>query len=233
MNWNRIVALLLGLSLIGNARAVALAVWAWRSAPPRVGERLYVAPNRERRRSFFDAFPVEPGDVVFLGDSLTAAAQWAEMFPGVPVRNRGIGGDTTATVLERVEQVSAGSPAKVFLLVGTNDLGTGVPHARIVANYAAILDRLTAGSPTTEVVVQSVLPRAAPFAGRVHTLNAALARLADERGLRFLDLTPAFAGADGAISPGFSNDALHLLGAGYVAWRRALAPLVHGHDAEG
>lgn len=218
--------LLLAVSLAGNALAVALAVWAWRVGRRNVGMRLYVEPNRERRRSFFALYPVVPGDVVFLGDSLTASAQWSEMFPGLPVKNRGIGGDTTATLLERIDQITAGTPAKVLLMVGTNDLGTGVPHGRIVASYAAILDRLVADSPETTVVVQSVLPRGRDFVARVEALNAALARLAAERGCTFLDLTAVFAGADGAIGPRFSNDGLHLLGEGYAAWRRAIAAVV-------
>lgn len=221
---------LLALSLAANLIAGALAVWAWRVGGRNVGMRLYVEPNRERRRSFFACFPIERGDVVFLGDSLTASAQWSEMFPGTPVRNRGIGGDTTATVLERIDQIADGAPGKVLLMIGTNDLGTGVPHARIVANYAAILDRLAAGSPGAAVVVQSVLPRGPEFVARVTSLNAALARLARERGCAFLDLTTVFAEPDGSIAARFSNDRLHLLGEGYVAWRRAIAAVVAGGE---
>jgi lysophospholipase L1-like esterase len=55
-------------------------------------------------------------------------------------------------------------------------------------------------------------------------LNAALASLARTHGAAFVDLTSVFAGATGAIRPEYSNDELHLLGAGYDAWRRAIAP---------
>jgi lysophospholipase L1-like esterase len=225
------MTLLLVLSLLANVLFVLLGLWGWRSGHQDLAERLYLAPNRDRRRSFFDHHPIEPRDVVVVGDSLTAGAQWTEMFPGVTIKNRGIGGDTTATVLDRIGQVTAGRPETVLLMVGTNDLATGVPHERILSNYAAILDRLRADAPETAVVVQSVLPRAPAFAERVRALNAALARLAAARDCAFLDLTPAFAGPDGAIRPDLSNDALHLLGPGYVAWRSAVAPYVLGTAA--
>ncbi len=219
---------LLACSLGVNALVAGLVLWGWGSGGRQLGERLYVEPNRMRRRSFFDAFPVTAGDVVFLGDSLTANAQWHEMFPERPVKNRGIGGDTTATLLARLDQVIAGTPATVLLMIGTNDLALGVPQPRILANYGAILERLRAGSPSTAVVVQSVLPRGRSFVDRIHALNVAVARMAADRGCRFVDLTSVFAGPDGAIAPGFSNDGLHLLGPAYVAWRGAIAPVVDG-----
>jgi lysophospholipase L1-like esterase len=219
------MGLLLAISLLGNALAIVLVLWGW-YAGRGIAERLYVAPNRERRRSFFDGHRVAPGDVVFVGDSLTAGAQWHEMFPSLPVKGRGIGGDTTATLLARLGQVTAGRPAVVLLMIGTNDLSTGVPHDRLVANYAAILDRLGRESPDSAVIVQSVLPRSAAFAERVRTLNAALGRLARERAATFVDLTPVFTGTNGAILPAYSNDDLHLLGPGYLAWQRVITPVV-------
>src|ERR1022692_2171298 len=60
--------------------------------------------------------------VVFLGDSITAAFEWGESFAGsTPVLNRGIGGDTTLGVLERIADVSRLNPVAVFLMIGTND----------------------------------------------------------------------------------------------------------------
>jgi lysophospholipase L1-like esterase len=222
------MAMLLALSLLGNAAVVAVALWVWLAGRRNIAERLYVLPNRLRRQSFFDRYPIVPGDVVLLGDSLTANAQWSEVFPGAPVKNRGVGGDTTATLLDRIGQVTAGRPATVLLMVGTNDLSLGVPHGRIVTNYDAILHRLRTESPETAVVVQSVLPRGRAYVDRIRNLNAALARLAAAHGCRFVDLTPGFASPTGAIQAELSDDELHLLGRGYVVWRRAIAPYVVG-----
>ena len=80
----------------------------------------------ERHTTFFTAFPVEPGDVVFLGDSITDEGRWAEMFPNLVVHNHGISADRTDHVLMRLDQVTKGQPGMVFLMIGTNDLGTDV-----------------------------------------------------------------------------------------------------------
>lgn len=214
------------LSLLGNLVAGAAAFWLWSAGRRSLADRLYVMPNRIRRRTFFDRYPVEHGDIVWLGDSLTAGANWHEMFPMRAVKNRGIGGDTTAGVLDRLDQVTRGHPEGIFLLVGTNDLSLGIPHDRIVQNYAAILDRIAAETPETRVVVQSVLPRGRAYVTRIRLLNAALADLAAARGFHFVDLTRTFGRPDGTIESRYSNDELHLLGDGYVAWQQALTDLL-------
>lgn len=76
------------------------------------------------------------------------------------MRNRGIAGDDTAGVLARLREVTAGRPAKVFLMIGTNDLTEGVDETRIAANVEQIVARIAAASPDTQIFVQSVLPRA-------------------------------------------------------------------------
>ena len=80
-----------------------------------------VLPKRERHVSFFAAFPVEQRDIVFVGDELTEEGRWSELFPGTPVKNRGIAGDTTRDVALRIGQVASGNPGKVFLMIGGKD----------------------------------------------------------------------------------------------------------------
>lgn len=176
--------------------------------------------------TFFDAYPVTSADTVFLGDSITAGGHWAEMFPGVPVKNRGISGDRTEDVLNRLEQITSGRPAKIFLMIGTNDIGLGTPRDETVRNYSTILDRLKVALPETRIYVQSVLPREAEAHGDVAALNTAICEMATERRLTYLDLFPAFAGEGGGIRDGLSYDRLHLTGAGYRHWQSLLAPYV-------
>jgi lysophospholipase L1-like esterase len=74
----------------------------------------------------------KPGSIVFLGDSITDFFRVNEFFPGVYVINRGISGDTTDGVLNRLaESVYELSPSKIFLMIGTNDLGNrAVPFSQ-------------------------------------------------------------------------------------------------------
>lgn len=218
---------LLAISLALNVLVLAAAAWFGLGPGRSSLMRGFIEGHQARRVSAFEALPLVPDDVVFLGDSITEGGPWEELFPGVRTRNRGIGGDTADGVLRRLEQVTRAQPAKVFLLIGTNDLYRGVSEAQIVSNIEEILDRLKQESPDTEVYLQSVLPRAASYRARIEALNARLAEVAAERGAAWVDLYPGFLDLEaGAIRSELSNDELHLLGPGYALWKEQIEALV-------
>ena len=175
---------------------------------------------------FFRRNPIKPGDIVFLGDSITDGARWHELFPDLPVKNRGINADTTYGVLERLGDITAGQPAAVCLLIGTNDLPWFQYRrdADILSTYEKILKLFQSEAPETTVFVQSILPRKKRFAKRILGLNKHLETLAARYGCPYIDLFPHFAGPDGRIRPDFTNDNLHLMGAGYACWVEHLKP---------
>lgn len=92
--------------------------------------------------------------------------------------------------------VTSGRPAKVFLMIGTNDLTAGVAGDEIVANVADIASRVAAESPDTEIFVQSILPRGRRYRGRIESLNRAL-RSAVAGEAVWIDLYPRFVDEDG------------------------------------
>lgn len=184
--------------------------------------------HHEQKRDFFAHHPVQAGDIVFLGDSITDGARWDELFPGLPVKNRGINADTTRGVLARLDSILSGQPAAIFLLIGTNDLPWFMFRSDrdILETYTAILERCRRESPNTHVFVQSILPRARGYAKRVLRINAELERLAHRFGYTFVNLFPHFADAEGQIRPELSNDKLHLMSIGYDLWVEQIKPLI-------
>ncbi len=194
----------------------------------------FLVKHQARLISNFEEFALVPDDVVFLGDSITEGGPWEELFPDLRVRNRGIGGDTTDGVLRRLEQVTRAEPAKVFLLIGTNDLFRGTSEDAIVANITEILEQLKQDAPDTEVYLQSVLPRAPSYRASIEALNARLAEVALEHGADWVDLyAPFFDEETGGIRAELSNDALHLLGPGYALWKEQIElPVRRGEDDE-
>lgn len=150
------------------------------------------------------------------------------LFKNARVLNRGIGGDTTDGVRARLEPALRGTPSRVFLLIGANDLGLKRPHDQIVENADAIVRRVHDDGRGPELVLQSVMPRQAKFRSRIESLNAEYASLAARTGATYLDLWPALSDDEESLRQEFTLDGLHLNGAGYRAWTDVLRPLVGG-----
>jgi lysophospholipase L1-like esterase len=166
------------------------------------------------------------GEVVMLGDSITADGPWHELFPGRAVRNFGIPGDSTTGVLWRLDEVIAHGPAKVFVLIGTNDLMAGTADERIQEDLVTIAARLQQRCPAAEVLVQSILPREPFWAERIKRINAIVGPQVRRCGARWIDLWPAFADDAGGLRRGYTTDGLHLSPAGYRAWAAEIRPFV-------
>lgn len=180
----------------------------------------------EQKSDFYAQHPVKPGDIVFLGDSITDGACWDELFPDLPVKHRGINGDTTSGVLRRMGAILSGQPAAIFILIGTNDLPWFMVHnpAYILKTYEGILKRCAEESPLTQVFVQSILPRHWRYARSIKRLNYRLCELAGRYGYTYINLFPQFANSKGGLRADLTNDRLHLLAKGYALWVEILDP---------
>lgn len=187
--------------------------------------------------TLFDALPIRSNDIVFIGNSITDGGEWAELFDNRHVRNRGISGDMTEWMLGRLDSIIAGHPKKLFLMIGTNDLAVGVEPDAVVANIRKIIDRFRKESPWTKVYVQSILPvNGKDFSKHtrhyIHTedivrINRQLEALcADQKNLFYLDVHSALIDGDGLLDKRYTNDGLHLMGAGYLVWREVIKPYV-------
>ena len=183
----------------------------------------------EQRMTLFERLPVSRRDVVFLGNSITDGCEWSELFANPHLKNRGISGDVTEGVLRRLRPIVAGQPKALFLMIGVNDISRGIPADSIARNVAEIVRRVKAASPRTKVYLQSVLPfdgeagRFKNLIGRLpvaREVNRLMAELAVREQVTYLDLYPHFVDeSTGKLARKYSNDGLHLLGAGYLLWR--------------
>ena len=71
--------------------------------------------------------------IMMLGDSITDEGEWSELW-GEVVQNRGISGDTTSGVLDRLSTVSP-SIKQVFIMIGVNDIMRGKSENEVFENY--------------------------------------------------------------------------------------------------
>lgn len=166
------------------------------------------------------------GPLVFLGDSLTEGGPWESVITDRQVVNAGRGGDTTADVEERVDEVIALVPAVVVLMVGTNDLGHRATVEQVVRGNENVLFRLRHELPDARLIVCSVLPRERERGEWIRQVNIHVRQFAPTVKADFLDLWPVFAEEDGELKPDFTSDRLHLTDAGYGAWLEQLRPLL-------
>ena len=111
-----------------------------------------------QRATLFEELPVTSKDIIFLGNSITNGGEWSELLNNKHVKNRGISGDICMGVYDRLDAILKGKPAKIFLLIGINDVSRGTSADTIVNRIGMITQKIKQDSPKTKLYLQSVLP---------------------------------------------------------------------------
>ena len=182
------------------------------------------------KHSMFINAPVNEGCVMFLGDSLTDWLSLNELLPGVNVINRGIAGDTTIGVLHRLDEVTRHKPAKIFLLIGTNDIAMGMSEREIVGNIREIVSKIHEGSNGSTIYLQTLIPVNSQYMGYRHNMkieivNDMIRRIAAEIDCTLVDLYEIFA-EEGELPLRYTFDGLHINGEGAQKWIDFIKPLL-------
>lgn len=126
--------------------------------------------------------------IVMIGDSITDGAEWYELLKNNEVQNRGIGGDTTKGILDRLDTINK-SIKKAFIMIGINDIAGYKRVDEIYNNYIKILEDLE--RKDIKVYIQSVLyvgknyPNSDYFNKEVKNLNKKLEQIAKDKKNRF------------------------------------------------
>ena len=98
--------------------------------------------------------------IVMYGDSHSEyGGDWSRHFPGAgKIINRGIIGDDSQGMYNRLDLVLPYHPKKIFFECGANDLSHGWTVERVFQGITRVLATIRERSPKTELYVQSVLP---------------------------------------------------------------------------
>lgn len=175
----------------------------------------------------FKTYANSSNDIVFLGNSITAGVDWHELLGMPQARNRGISGDISFGVVERISEVTEGRPAKVFILIGINDISRNIPDSLIVNNYRRIIKAIKTQSPTTRIYFQTLLPVNNEFTQfknhynkdeRILWINDQIRALGKQEQITVIDLHPHFLNGENKLDKKYTHDGLHLNSEGYKHW---------------
>lgn len=194
--------------------------------------RNVIEVRHQQKVSMFRASPISKGAIVFVGNSITEGGSWSELFPEKNILNRGIGGDITEGVLNRLDEIVRHKPSKLFICIGTNDIAKGIEQKSILQNYRTILETTKAQSPQSKIYVQSVLPVGKDVIfghsnEKIVPLNNEIEKLCIELNLSYIDLYSNFTDDSGYLNPAYTNDKLHLMGEGYLTWKSLIEPYIN------
>jgi cephalosporin-C deacetylase-like acetyl esterase/lysophospholipase L1-like esterase len=188
-------------------------------------------------------------DVYFEGDSITRRwgasdeqykdflANWNTNFKGWNAANFGWGGDKTQNMLWRLQngELDGLSPKVIVLMAGTNNVGNASPlgnsgarAAEVARGVAAVVRELRKRAPQATVLVMGVTPRddnpaVMPI---IDAANRQIAKLADGKSVRYVNINDRLAFPDGTLRDGMSPDGLHFTVQAYQEWANALKPLL-------
>ena len=191
-----------------------------------------VLPDHYREKlEEFKKQKVTAGKILFLGNSITEMGDFKKFLNDTTIVNRGIGGDITFGVLNRLDEVIRFKPSKVFILIGINDLSKHIPENIILQNMFTIVNLIHSGSPKTTVYVQSILPvnptvknfpKGYGVNESIVLINRELSNMQKRVKYTFIDLYKNFSDVEGQMDLRYTVDGLHLNSAGYQQWMKIL-----------
>jgi cephalosporin-C deacetylase len=188
-------------------------------------------------------------DVYFEGDSITRRwgtsdekyrdllENWRRNFFGWNAADFGWGGDKTQNILWRLDngELDNVNPRIIVVLAGTNNVGNVSPQsvedprvADITRGIKAILDLCRRKAPHATIVLMGITPRNDNMAvmAIIRRVNHNIARFADGRTIRYVNINDRLADKEGKFFEGMVNrDGLHLDVKGYQVWADALKPI--------
>ncbi len=178
-------------------------------------------------------------DSYFEGDSITRRwgandypqllANWKKNFHGWNAADFGWGADRVQNILYRLNngELDKVNPKVVVLLAGTNNLGNATADD-IAKGLQSTVQTIRTKAPDSTIIVTGIFLRndKMEYVPVIRQINAELAKMADGKKLRYLDVNNKLADAQGRLLEGMMNpDKLHPAEKGYQIWADALKPV--------
>ncbi len=184
-------------------------------------------------------------DIYFEGDSITRRwgasdvqykenlQNWKTNFFGWNAANFGWGADRIENILWRLEngELDGVNPKIIVLLAGINNVGTrpgdDAKVEDITRGIKALLEICQKKAPGATIILTAIFPRNDNMAviPTINRINDNIARFADGKKVRFLNVNDKLADEHGKLFEGMSRDRLHPTVKGYQVWADGLKPI--------
>lgn len=131
------------------------------------------------------------------------------------------------------EALAAKDYGKIYLMVGINELGRGTTED-FIGKYTEVVDALHELEPEAKIIVQGIMRVTGAKSNtdkifnndNINARNNAIATLADNRYIFYIDVNEVVCDEDGNLSADYTFDQIHLLGYCDEMWKQFL--LSHG-----
>lgn len=164
--------------------------------------------------------------IVFLGDSLTDFYPIHEFINCDKIANRGIGGDTTKNVMNRLEEVIKLSPKLVFLQIGINDMIYRRVKCEVVAERIMKIanDLREKGIKVYVISLYPINRRKMALSWllcrhasnkKVIAVNKLLLEKCNKEGIPYIDMHSELVDKKGNLRSTFTTEGLHISTKGY------------------
>ncbi|SEP32813.1 Lysophospholipase L1 [Mucilaginibacter sp. OK283] len=183
---------------------------------------------RNRHNEILTLVKTDAPKIVFLGNSILnywggtpkaplarGATSWDKYLQPLGVKNFGFGWDQVENVLWRVYhgELDGFKANKVMIMIGTNNLSINNDQ-EIIEGLRLLVQAVKVRQPQTQILLSGLLPRRA-LEKRVGALNKAVAKLAAQTGVRFINPGKIFLNNAGNIDESLFGDGLHPNEVGY------------------
>lgn len=171
------------------------------------------------------------GQIVFSGSSLCEQFPILELIQSqnlnLTVYNRGIGGFVIDDLWEHRDVcIFDLKPRKLFLNIGSNDIGEGIDTHGLLRKYGHLLEEILTRIPEAQIYVLAYYPANTTHTfrqygvyresvqnrtkERIREMNEALRLLAEKKGACFLDVNRGLTDEHGQLKPEYCVDGIHM-----------------------
>ncbi len=177
------------------------------------------------------------GQTLFVGSSLMEIfpiEKWeeaGEVTFSHYIYNRAVRATTISFLLEHIEsQIFNLEPSKIFINIGTNDIGFEIPEEEFLNNYDQILSQIESKLPQTQVYVMRYYPINTVDFGqdsdektlfetrsnkKFQKASDKIKKLADNHHFHFIDVNDGLSDENGNLKKELTFDGAHLNPASY------------------